>query len=109
MEFPVELINFDIPEAPEPGTSTGEVEGSSSGDDSAADTSGGDGDSDSDSTTGDPIDPTTGGGDDGSSGGLPAADPPSDAGCGCTTGNECGGFAFVFGLFGLTMLRRRRR
>lgn len=107
VEFPVELINFDVPAPPpDPGTSTGAGDGSSSGDDSSADTSGGE--SDSDSTTGDPIDPTTGGGDDGSSGGLPAADAPSDAGCGCTTGNEGGGFAFVFGLFGLTMLRRRR-
>ena len=107
VEFPVELINFDVPAPPpDPGTSTGAGDGSSSGDDSSADTSGGE--SDSDSTTGDPIDPTTGGGDDGSSGGLPAADAPSDAGCGCTTGNEGGGFAFAFGLFGLTMLRRRR-
>lgn len=110
VEFPVEVINFDVPEAPEPG-STGEVEDSTStGEEPSADSSGGDSDSDSEgTTTGIDPDPTTGGeGDDGSSGGLPAAPASSDDGCGCTTSNEGGGLAWVLGLFGLTMLRRRR-
>lgn len=107
VEFPVEVINFDVPEAPEPGTTTGD-DGTSTGEEPSADASSG-GDSDSDgTTTGIDPDPTTGGGDDGSSGGLPAAPEPSDSGCGCTTSNEGGGFAWVLGLFGLTMLRRRR-
>ncbi len=106
VEFPVERINFDVPELPDPGTSTGEVGDSSSG--GAGDSSsGGDSDSDSDTTTGADPDPTTGGGDDGSSGGLPAAPSPSDSGCGCTT-NEGGGVAWMLGLFGLVALRRRR-
>jgi len=106
VEFPVEVINFDVPAEPEPGTSTGAGD-SSTTDDSAGDSTG-DGDSDSDgTTTGADPDPTTSGGDE-SSGGLPAADPPSDSGCGCTTNNEGGGFAWMLGLFGLTMLRRRR-
>jgi len=105
VEFPVEQINFDVPEAPEPGTTSG-GDGSTT-DEPGGDSSGG-GDSDSDgTTTGDPIDPTTGG--DGSSGGgLPAAPSPSDSGCGCTTNTDAGGFAWLLGLFGLTMLRRRR-
>ncbi|MCR9161451.1 MAG: MYXO-CTERM sorting domain-containing protein [Nannocystaceae bacterium] len=109
VEFPVEVINFDVPEAPEPGTTTGD-EGSSTGDEPAGDSSGDDSDSDSDgTTTGIDPDPTTGDMGDGSSGGgLPAAPDPSDSGCGCTTSNEGGGFAWVLGLFGLTMLRRRR-
>lgn len=105
--FPVEVINFDVPEAPEPGTSTGEAGDSSTTDDTAADSSSG-GDSDSDSTTGDPVDPSSTGAGDGSSGGLPAAPSPSDSGCGCTTNTDAGGFAWLFGLFGLAMLRRRR-
>jgi len=105
--FPVEQINFDVPLEPEPGTSTGEVGDSSTTDEPAADSSGGNSDSDSDSTTGDPVDPgSTGGG--GETGGLPAAPSPSDAGCGCTTNTDAGGFAWLLGLFGLTMLRRRR-
>lgn len=109
VEFPVEVINFDVPAEPEPG-STGEVEdGTSTGEEPSADSSGGDSDSDSDgTTTGIDPNPTTGDMGDGSSGGLPAAPEPSDSGCGCTTNNEGGGFAWVLGLFGLTMLRRRR-
>lgn len=106
--FPVELINFDVPEAPEPGTSTG-VGDSSTTDEPAADSSGGNSDSDSDgTTTGDPIDPSSTGGDGSTGGGLPAAPSPSDSGCGCTTNTDAGGFAWLLGLFGLTMLRRRR-
>lgn len=110
VEFPVEQVSFDVPLEPEPGTSTGEIDdGTSTGEPDSADaSSGGDSDSDSDgTTTGDPIDPTTGGGDE-SSGGIPAAPAPSDSGCGCTTGSDAGGFAWMLGLFGLTMLRRRR-
>ncbi len=108
IEFPVELISFDVPEAPEPGTSTGAVDGSTT-DEPAADSSGGDSDSDSDgTTTGDPIDPSSTGGDGSTGGGLPAAPSPSDSGCGCTTNTDAGGFAWLLGLFGLTMLRRRR-
>ncbi len=105
--FPVELINFDVPEAPEPGTSTGSAD-SSTTDDTAADSSGGNSDSDSDSTTGGPIDPSSTGGDGSTGGGLPAAPSPSDSGCGCTTSTDAGGFAWLLGLFGLTVLRRRR-
>jgi uncharacterized protein (TIGR03382 family) len=108
VEFPVEVINFDVPAEPEPGTSTGEAADSSSGGD--GESSGGDSDSDSDgTTTGDPIDPTVDDSASGSSGGgLPAAPDASNDGCGCTTNNEGGGFAWLFGLFGLSMLRRRR-
>lgn len=108
IEFPVELINFDVPEAPEPGTSTGEAGDSSTTDEPAADSSGSDSDSDSDSTTGEPVDPSSTGGDGSTGGGLPAAPSPSDAGCGCTTNTDAGGFAWLLGLFGLAMLRRRR-
>ncbi len=109
VEFPVEVINFDVPAEPEPG-STGEVDdGTSTGEEPSADSSGGDSDSDSDgTTTGIDPNPTTGDMGDGSSGGLPAAPSPSESGCGCTTDNQGGGFAWVLGLFGLTMLRRRR-
>ncbi|MBV1858939.1 MAG: MYXO-CTERM sorting domain-containing protein [Nannocystaceae bacterium] len=106
--FPVELISFDVPLPPEPGTSTG-ADDSSTTDEPAADSSGGDSDSDSDgTTTGDPVDPSTSGDDGSSGGGLPAAPSPSDAGCGCTTNTDAGGFAWLLGLFGLTVLRRRR-
>jgi MYXO-CTERM domain-containing protein len=105
VEFPVERIVFDVPEAPEPGTTTGDP--GSTTDEPSDDTSGSDSDSDGTTTTGDEPDPTTSGGD-GSSGGLPAAPEPSDSGCGCTTSNDGTGFAWVLGLFGLTMLRRRR-
>ncbi|MGH1346346.1 MAG: MYXO-CTERM sorting domain-containing protein [Nannocystales bacterium] len=106
--FPVELLTFDVPEAPEPGTSTGSADGSTT-DEPAADSSGGDSDSDSDgTTTGDPIDPSTSGGDGSSGGGLPAAPSPSDSGCGCTANTDAGGFTWLLGLFGLVMLRRRR-
>lgn len=104
--FPVEQINFDVPLEPEPGTSTGEV-GESSTTDDGAESSGSDSDSDSGTTTGDPVDPTdTDAG--GETGGLPAAPTPGDAGCGCTSNTDAGGFAWLLGLFGLAALRRRR-
>ncbi|MEM6291114.1 MAG: MYXO-CTERM sorting domain-containing protein [Myxococcota bacterium] len=108
VEFPVELMSFDVPLPPEPGTSTGADESSSG--EPAADSSGGDSDSDSDSTTtGEVPDPTTTGADESSGGGIPADTiPPSDDGCGCTTSSDGAGFAWLFGLFGLAMLRRRR-
>ena len=106
VEFPVERISFDVPEAPEPGTTTGDDGGSSTTDEPSGESSGGDSDSDG-TTTGDEPDPTTGGGES-SGGGLPAAPEPSDSGCGCTTSDDSTGFAWVLGLFGLTMLRRRR-
>ncbi len=107
VEFPAEQISFDVPELPDPGTSTGEAADSSTGD--GDDSSGGDSDSDSNgTTTGADPDATTSGGDEGSSGGFPAAPAPSDAGCGCATTDEGGGVAWMLGLFGLVALRRRR-
>ncbi len=106
VEFPVEQVSFDVPLPPEPGTSTGADESSSG--EPAADSSSG-GDSDSDSTTGDVPGPTTGAADESSGGGIPADAPlPSDSGCGCTTSGDGTEFAWLFGLFGLAMLRRRR-
>lgn len=107
IEFPPELLQYDVPELPEGGSSSsGEAADDSTGD-APDETSGGESESAGDDTTG--GDPPSA---DDSSGGDPGipADPPGtgESGCGCNTQPSGKGLFWMFGLFGLSLLRRRR-
>ncbi len=107
IEFPPERLQYDVPEAPPAGTSSGGAD-SSTGEPDETEGDPSESDSDSDSTTGDPPAETTAAGDS-SGGGIPA-DPTGDgdAGCGCSTGQQDKSLLWMVGLLGFALVRRRR-
>lgn len=111
--FEPELMEFDIP-IPEPaGSSSGAADDSSGGDppdgsSTSATSATTGGDDDSDSTTGGIFETSSESGNIATgTGGIPADNPGSDSGCGCTT-SESTPPSLLLGLLGLVFVRRRR-